>query len=88
MHGSQMSLEDIGTIEALFSRAATAWTETAHHCAFVVCQGMSILVIFPREAFRVILACRDWTFLRPLVLVCEHVRLQVLDMATACCYRT
>ena len=88
MHRSQMSLEDIGPVEALFGCAATAWTEAAHHCAFVVCQGMSVLVILPSEAFRVILAGWDGTFFRPFVLVREHVRLEILDMTTACRYRT
>jgi hypothetical protein len=32
----------------------------------------------------VVFASRDWTFLWTLVLVCEHVRLEVLEVPATC----
>ena len=83
MHGSQMSLEDIGTVEALLGRATTTRAETAHHGAFVVGEGVSVLVVFTSESLDVVFARRDRAFLRAFVLVCEHMRLEVLDMSAA-----
>jgi hypothetical protein len=33
----------------------------------------------------VIFTSRNWALLRPLILMREHMRLQVLDMSAACC---
>ena len=76
-----MSFEHICAVEALLGRAAGAWTETAHHGSLVVRQGVSVLVVFAREAFGVVLASWDRAFLRALILVCEHVRLEVLEVS-------
>lgn len=79
-----MSLEDVCTVKALLRGAAGARAETAHHCAFVVCQGVSVLVVFAGEAFGVVLAGRDWALLGSLVLVGEHVRFEVFEVSAAC----
>lgn len=42
---------------------------------------MSVLVIFASETFDMIFASRNWALLRALVLVSEHVRLEILDMS-------
>lgn len=76
---SEMSLEDIGAVKALLRCRAAAWTKSADHRALVVCECVSILVVLPREALDVVLACRDWALLGPLVLVGEHVCLEVLE---------
>jgi hypothetical protein len=78
-----VSLEHICAVEALLSRAAGAWTESADHSSLVVRQGMPVLVILAGEALSVILASRDRTLLRALVLVCEHVRFEVLEVPAA-----
>ena len=77
-----MPLEDIGAVEGLFSRRATARTETANHCALVMCKGMSVFVVLACKAFGVVLARGDGALLWPLVLVCEHVGLEVLEDAS------
>jgi len=76
-----MSFEHICAVEALLGRAARAWTETADHGSLVVCQSVSVLVVLARKAFSVVLARRDRTLLRALILVCEHVRLEVLEVS-------
>ena len=78
-----MSLEHIRAIEALLGRTARPWTEAADHGSFVMCQGVTILVVFPCKAFGVVFACRDRTFLRTLILVCEHVRLEIFEVPAA-----
>ena len=42
-------------------------------------QGVSILVVLPRETLNVVLAGRDGALLWSLVLMCKHVGLQVLE---------
>ena len=79
-----MPLEDIRTVEALLSRAARAWTETAYHGSLVVRQCVAVLVVLAREAFGVVFASRDRTLLRALILVCEHVCLEVLEVPSTC----
>ena len=78
-----MSLEDISAVEALLRRSTRAGAETADHCAFVVGQGMPVLVIFARKSLDVVLASLDRTLLRTLGLMGEHVSLQVLEGTTA-----
>lgn len=75
-----MPLEDVCTVETLFGRAARAWAETAHHSALVVSQGVAVLVILPGKALGMILACGNWALLRALILVSEHMCLQVLEV--------
>jgi hypothetical protein len=79
-----MPLEDVCAIEALLGRAARAWAEATHHSAFVVRQCVSVLVVLAGETFSVVLASWDRALLRALVLMCEHVRLEVLEVPTAC----
>ena len=79
-----MSLEYVRTIEALLSRATGAWAEAAYHGSLVVRQCVPVLVVLAREALSVVFASRDRTFLWALVLVCEHVRLEVLEVPATC----
>ena len=83
MDGRQMSLEYVGAIEALLGCAATARTEPAHHRTLVVRQGVSILVVFACETFGMVFACWNRALFRSLILMRQHVRLEVLDMSAA-----
>lgn len=83
MDRREMSLEHVCSVEALLRSASTPRTEPTHHCAFVVCQGMPVLVILSREAFDVILAGRDRTLFRPRLLVRKHVCLEILEVTAA-----
>ena len=78
-----MSLEDISTIEALFSSGARARAEAADHGALVVRQGVPVLVVLARKALDVVLACLDGALLGAFRLVREHVCLQVLERPAA-----
>jgi len=78
-----MSFEHICAVEALLSRAARTWTETTHHSSLVVRQSVSVLVVLSCEALGVVFASRDRTFLRTLILVCEHVRLEIFEVPAA-----
>lgn len=81
--GGQVPLEDIGAVERLLRSRAGSRTETAHHGTLVVSQGVAVLVVLASEALDVILAGLDGTLLGSLVLVGEHVCLEVLeDLAT------
>ena len=82
VNGSEMALENVRAVERLFSSRARSRTEAAHHGALVMRQCVSVLVVFPREAFEVVLARRDRTLLRSLGLVSKHVRFQILENAT------
>jgi hypothetical protein len=79
-----MPLEHVRTVEALLGRAARAWTETTYHGSLVVRQCVPVLVVLASKAFCVVFASRDGTFLWALVLVCEHVRLEVLEVPATC----
>jgi hypothetical protein len=82
-----MSLEDVCAVETLLRRAAGARAEGTDHRPLVVSQSVSVLVVLAGEAFGVILAGRDWALFGPLVLVSEHVRLEVLEVSAACSVR-
>ena len=77
--GSEMSFEDVRTIERFLCRRSRTWAETTHHRTFVVSQGMSIFVVFSGKAFDVVVTCLDGAFLWSFILVRKHVRLQVLE---------
>lgn len=79
MNCSQVALEDVGTIEGLLRSRAGAWAEAADHCAFVMCEGVTVLVILASKALCVVLAGLNGALLRPLSLVSEHVGLEVLE---------
>lgn len=79
-----MPFEDVRTVEALFRGASRAGAEAAHHSALVVGQGVSVLVVLAGKAFGVVFASGNWALLRALVLVREHVRLEVLEVLAAC----
>ena len=78
-----MPLEDVGAVEALLRCAARAWAEAAYHGALVVGKSVPVLVVLPCKAFGVVLARRDRALLWSLVLVGEHVCLQVLEVSAA-----
>lgn len=78
-----MSLEDIGTVEALLCSRSTARAEAADHSALVVSESVPVLVVLPGEALDVVFAGRDRALLWPFVLVGKHVCLQVLEHASA-----
>ena len=44
---------------------------------------MAVLVVLPRETLCVVFARWNWALLRPLILMREHMRLQVLNMSSA-----
>jgi len=74
-----VTLEDIGAVEGLLTGSARARAETANDGSLVVSSDeMSIAVILSGKATLVELAGRNGTLLRTLVLVREHVCLQVL----------
>lgn len=83
MDRSKVALEHIGAVEALLRCRAAARTETTNHGALVVGECVSVLVVLPREALGVILASGNWALLGPLVLVSEHVRLEILEDTAA-----
>lgn len=83
MDGSEVALEHIGAVEALLRRRAAARTETTDHSALVMCESVSVLVVLPGKALGVVLAGGDGALLGPLVLVGEHVRLEVLEDTAA-----
>lgn len=79
MDCSQVALEDVGTVKGLLRGRAGAWAEAADHCAFVVCESVTVLVILSSKALCVVLAGLNGALLRPLSLVSEHVSLEVLE---------
>lgn len=83
MHGCQMALEHIRSVEALFCRRSSPRAESAHHGAFVVGKGVAVLVIFTSESFCMVFTSDDGTLLRTLGLVRKHMSLQILENATA-----
>lgn len=83
MHGSQVPLEDIGTIERLFSRRSRARAESTDHRPLVVGQSVSVFVIFAREALDMIITCLNGTLFRPLILVSDLVSFHVLKFLEA-----
>lgn len=74
-----MPLEDIGSVEALFSSRAGRRAEATDHGALVMSQGMSVLVVLSCEALDVVFASRNRALLRSGLLVSPDVCLQVLD---------
>lgn len=77
-----MTLEDIGAVEALLRGGAGSRAEIAHHGTLIVCQGVPVLVVLACEAFLVILARNDWTFLRSLRLMGQHMSLQIFEYSS------
>jgi hypothetical protein len=83
MNRSQVSLENIGPVEALLGGRARAWAEAAHHGTLVMGQGVSIFVILACKTFLVVLASQDGTFLGSLGLMGQHVGLEILENLSA-----
>lgn len=75
-----MPLEDVCAVEALFCRTTGAGAESADHGTLVVGQSVSVLVVLASEPFGVVLASGNRALLRALVLVSEHVCLEVFEM--------
>lgn len=88
VHRGQVTLEDIGPVEALLSRRPRPRAKPAKHGAFVVGKSVSVLVIFPSESFGVVLASDNGALLRSLRLMREHMGLQVFEDPTAVWMRT
>lgn len=82
VHGSKVTLEHIGAVEALFGSFTAVGTEAADHGALVVGQGVSVLVVFASETFLVVLARHDRTLFRALGLVCEEMSFEILEEPT------
>ena len=82
-----MAFEDVCSVERLLGWSARAGTETTDHCAFVVGEGVTVLVILASEALDVIITCCYWAFLWSFRLVGEHVCFQVLEGLAAVWYR-
>lgn len=83
MNRSQVTFEYIGAVEALLYSRAASRAEATYHRAFIVGEGMTILVVLASKSFVMILTCQDWAFLRPFRLMGEHVGFQVLEEPTA-----
>jgi hypothetical protein len=83
MDSSQVTLENIGAVKRLLSRGSRSRAEAAHHGTFVVSKGMAVFVVLPSEALDVVITCGDWALLRSLILVSEHMRLEVLERLAA-----
>jgi hypothetical protein len=79
----EVTLEHVGAVKALLRSRSASRTEAANHGSLVVSKCVAVLVVLACEALDVVFACGDWAFLGPLVLVCEHVCLQVLEDASA-----
>ena len=54
VYRSQMSLEDVGSVETLLCWAATSGAESTDHRPLVVSQSMTILVVFSGESLDVV----------------------------------
>ena len=78
----KVALEDVGAIETLFRVRPRSGTETTDHRSLIMCQGMTVLVVFASEAFLVIVARYDRTLLRSLRLMRQHVSFQILEVPT------
>ena len=78
MDRRQVSLENIYAIEGFLMARCTRAESTGHN-AFVMREGVPVLVVFPREAFHVIFAGGDRTLLWPFLLVSKHVCFEVLE---------
>lgn len=77
-----MSLEDICSIETLLRCATASRAETTHHRSFVMSECVTILIVFSCEAFDVVFARDHRALFWTLILMCEHVGLQVLDVSS------
>jgi hypothetical protein len=80
---SKMALEDVGAVEALLGRGARPGAEAAHHRTLVVGQCVAVLVVLASESLDVVLACLDRALLWPLILVREHMGLEILEDTAA-----
>lgn len=74
-----MTLEDICTIKALLGSRSAAGTEATDHGAFVVRQGVPVLIVLTSKPLKVILASYYRALFGALSLVREHVCLQILE---------
>lgn len=83
VNSCQMPFEDISTIKTFLGCRATTRAEAAYHSALVVSKGVSVLIVLACKALDVILACCDWALFGSLVLVSEHVCLEILENTTA-----
>lgn len=83
MNSGQVSLEYICSVERLFGRRPRARAEAANHGALVVGQCVAVLVVFAGKTLDVVFAGLDGTLLGSLILVSEHVRLEVLEYLAA-----
>lgn len=83
MDRGQVALEDVCTIEALLRGGPRSRAEPTDHVSFVMGQSVPVLIVLASEAFLVISAGRNWTFLGSLRLVGKHMRFQVLEGSAA-----
>jgi len=81
--GSEMTLEDVGTVEGFFGGGAGARTETTDHSPLVMCEGMALTIVLAGESLSVILAADDGALLWSLVLMGEHMSLEVAEFLSA-----
>lgn len=78
-----MTLEHVGTVEALLRCTTAPGTETAYHRSLVVSESVPVFVVLSCKALGIVFARRDWTFLRTFVLVCKQVCLEIFYLSTA-----
>ena len=68
-----MSFEYVRTVERFLRRRPRSGTEATNHGAFVMSEGMSILVIFARKALLAIFTAGNWTLLGAFSLMSKHM---------------
>merc|ERR1712144_184995 len=69
MHRRKVALEDISSVEGLFSRGASVGAKAADHSALVMGQGMTVFVVLASEALDVVLATSDASLLAVLIQI-------------------
>lgn len=69
MHGGQMTLEDICSVEALFRRRPRPRAKPADHGTFIVGQSVTVLVVLTSETFGVVFASDNGAFFRSFGLM-------------------
>lgn len=74
-----MSLEDIGTIEALFHMSASVVAEPTDHGSFVMCQGVPVPVVFAGKPFLVVSTTVEWALFWSHGPVCEQVGSEIFE---------
>lgn len=79
----QVSLENIGTVEGFLGGGSRSWAETTNHGTFVMCESVSLAIVLASKSLAVVLASHDWALLWSLILMSEHVGLEIAELLSA-----